>query len=212
MVDARDAGVGAGDVDAEGADGADEAVVMADGLADGGRLHEVLDLRLAGHAAVGDGVDEVELARIEAALPGQTVRYSRAQPETVASYRVLLIDNVGMLTSLYRYGSFAYVGGAFGKSLHNVLEPATFGMPIYFGNRRYRHVGEASTLVERGGAFPVANYQELRRHFLGHYRHEEQQQSVAELTRRFVVNHTGATDKIIQYVETMRVNNELWKV
>ena len=157
-------------------------------------------------------IDEVELARIEAALPGQTVRYSRAQPETVASYRVLLIDNVGMLTSLYRYGSFAYVGGAFGKSLHNVLEPATFGMPIYFGNRRYRHVGEASTLVERGGAFPVANYQELRRHFLGHYRHEEQQQSVAELTRRFVVNHTGATDKIIQYVETMRVNNELWKV
>ena len=105
------------------------------------------------------------------------------------------------MTALYRYGSFAYVGGAFGKSLHNVLEPATFGMPIYFGNRRYQHVREATELVERGGAIPVADSRELRDKFLTYFRDEAARQKVADVTRQFVAENTGATDKIIRHVE-----------
>ena len=95
-------------------------------------------------------IEEEELLRIEAAIPDKAVRYSQANIETVAHYRVLLVDNVGILTSLYRYGEFAYVGGAFGKNLHNILEPATFGMPIFFGNRSYRSVNEANALLKTG--------------------------------------------------------------
>ena len=148
-------------------------------------------------------IEEAELLRIEAAVPYKTVRYSRAKRETVANYRVMLIDNVGMLTSLYRYGSFAYVGGAFGKSLHNILEPATFGMPIYFGNRSYRHVSEANALLKLGGAFTVADSQELRHKFLIYHRNEEQRKEVAAITRKFVAENTGATDKILQHVEKL---------
>ena len=147
-------------------------------------------------------IDESELIRLEEALPHKTVRYSRAKPETVANYRVLLIDSVGMLTALYRYGSFAYVGGALGKSLHNILEPATFGMPIYFGNRSYRHVREANALLERGGAFPVADGPELRRQFLLFYRNEERRAQVAAITRQFVDANTGATNQVVRYVDT----------
>ena len=147
-------------------------------------------------------IEEEELLRIEAAIPYKTVRYSRAKAETVANYRVLLIDNVGMLTALYRYGSFAYVGGAFGKSLHNILEPATFGMPIFFGNRSYRHVNEAKALLKRGGASTVADAQELRHKFLLVYRDKNRREQLAATTRQFVADNTGATDKIVRYVTT----------
>lgn len=146
--------------------------------------------------------NELELTRIEEAVPYKTVRYSRAKPATVANYRVLLIDNVGMLTSLYQYGSFAYVGGAFGKSLHNILEPATFGMPVFFGNRSYRHVREANALLKLGGAFTVADSVELRHKFLMYHHNEAQRQRVANLTRQYVADHRGATQKIMQYVTT----------
>ncbi len=146
---------------------------------------------------------EEELARVEEALPYKTVRYSQAKRETVSNYQVLLVDNIGMLTSLYHYGSFAYVGGAFGKGLHNVLEPATFGMPIYFGNRSYRHVHEANALLKQGGAFTVADSKELRHKFMIYLRNQEQRQEVAAVTSKFVANHTGATNKIVEHLEKM---------
>ena len=147
-------------------------------------------------------IAEEEMRRIEAAIPDKTVRYSRAKVETVANYRVLLIDNVGMLTSLYQYGEFAYVGGAFGKNLHNILEPATFGMPIFFGHRHYRTVTEANALLKRGGAFTVANAEELRYKFLIYHRDEAQRKRVANITRQYVANCRGATEKIVKYVTT----------
>ena len=150
-------------------------------------------------------VEEEELAKLEAAVPYKTVRYSLAKLETVSNYRVMLIDNVGMLTSLYRYGSFAYVGGAFGKSLHNILEPATFGMPIYFGNQRYRHVPEANALLKLGGAFTVADHKDLRHKFLVHHRHEEQRKEAAGIARNFVASNTGATHKIVQHIEEILI-------
>ena len=146
-------------------------------------------------------IEEEELAQIEEAVPRKVIRYSRAKRETVSNYRVMLVDNVGMLTSLYRYGSFGYVGGAFGKGLHNILEPAIFGMPIYFGNRSYRHVHEANALLKQGGAFTVADSKELRHKFMIYLRHEEQRQEVAAITRAFVADHTGATTKIVAHLE-----------
>ncbi len=145
-------------------------------------------------------IEEEELLRIQAAIPDKTVRYSRAKIETVASYRVLIVDNVGLLTSLYQYGEFAYVGGAFGKNLHNILEPATFGMPIFFGNRSYRTVNEADALLKLGGAFTIADSQELRHKFLLFRRDEERRKHVAAIARQFVADNTGATEEIMKYV------------
>lgn len=147
-------------------------------------------------------IEEEHLARIESNLPYKTIRYSRAKENTVSNYRVLLIDNVGMLTSLYRYGDFAYVGGAFGKSLHNVLEPATFGMPLFFGNRSYQHIREATDLLKLNGAMTVNDTKDLRYKFLTVWNDEDKQQAMAEICQQYVQNHTGATEKVVDYLET----------
>ena len=146
-------------------------------------------------------VEEDHLVRIEEAMPYKTVRYSRAKASTVSNYRVLIIDNVGMLTSLYRYGDFAYVGGAFGKSLHNVLEPATFGMPLFFGNRSYQHVREATDLLKLNGAFTINDTKDLGDKFRTVWKDEEKRQKMAEVCQKYVQDHTGATEKVVNYLE-----------
>jgi len=145
-------------------------------------------------------IEEEALQKIEEELPYKTVRYSKVKTETISNYRVLIIDNVGMLTSLYRYGEFAYVGGAFGRSLHNILEPATFGMPIFFGNRSYRHVNEANALLKNGVAFTAGDFKELRDKFKRFFNNEEERLAAAEECRQYVSENTGATQLIMKYI------------
>ena len=85
---------------------------------------------------------------------GSVLRYSVATPETAAKARVLIIDNVGLLNTLYRYGTAAYIGGGFGKGIHNTLEPAAWGLPILFGPK-HEKFEEAREFVATGGAFVV---------------------------------------------------------
>jgi 3-deoxy-D-manno-octulosonic-acid transferase len=82
-------------------------------------------------------IHENQIQNLQRALTVRSVRFSEAESNPVEDASVLIIDNVGMLSRLYRYGEFAYVGGAFGKGLHNILEAACYGIPILFGNRSY---------------------------------------------------------------------------
>lgn len=148
-------------------------------------------------------IEEEELKRVEEAIPHKTVRFSKAKGNPISNYRVLLIDNIGMLTSLYQYGEFAYVGGAFGKSLHNILEPATFGMPVFFGDKRYQHFNEANTLLKLGAAFTVGDAKELRHKFLIFLRDEEKRKEVAEICRKYILDNTGATEVVVNYVKNL---------
>ena len=84
----------------------------------------------------------------------QAIPYSRFETGNATDFRVLVIDNIGMLNTLYRYGRIAYIGGGFGKGIHNTLEPAAFGLPIVFGPK-YEKFEEARQFVARGGAFVV---------------------------------------------------------
>jgi 3-deoxy-D-manno-octulosonic-acid transferase len=141
-------------------------------------------------------VSESHLQEIEAALPGLTVRYSRASPTTVAEARLLLIDNVGMLSQLYRFGRFAYIGGAFGAGLHNTLEAAAFGLPVFFGPR-YERFQEAVELVQLGCAFSVQSAQQLEAAFDRLYYNEEARLKVQDVSLDYVHSHAGATGRIL---------------
>ncbi|MBC6609514.1 3-deoxy-D-manno-octulosonic acid transferase [Hymenobacter sp. BT507] len=144
-------------------------------------------------------IGEANLRQVEAALPGQVVRYSTATPATVAQARVLLIDNVGLLSQLYRFGQFAYVGGAFGKGLHNTLEAAAFGLPVFFGPT-YHKFQEAVELVALGGAFPVHSAQELETALLPLLRNEAACLLVQDLNLDYVFQHAGATQRIMAWL------------
>ncbi|NJM25629.1 MAG: 3-deoxy-D-manno-octulosonic acid transferase [Bacteroidia bacterium] len=139
------------------------------------------------------------LDELEGGLHVKTVRYSQAlTTPNLDAYQVLIIDNVGMLSRLYRYGEYAFVGGAFGRGLHNILEAACYGVPIFFGNKHYEKFQEAVDLINRGGAFEVADYPDLKVKYA--LINEPQSFLLAcEVTRLYVEENLGATEKIMAY-------------
>jgi 3-deoxy-D-manno-octulosonic-acid transferase len=143
-------------------------------------------------------ISETNLRLVEEALPGRVVRYSQADAATVAQARVLLIDNVGLLSQLYRFGHYAYVGGAFGKGLHNTLEAAAFGLPLFFGPT-YHKFQEAKDLVRLQVAFPVRDAKELLAAFTPLWQDEDRRLRLQDNMLEYVHGQAGATERIMNY-------------
>ena len=146
-------------------------------------------------------VTEAFMNNFEKAVNAKCIRYSRTD-EKPEEYQVLLIDNVGMLGKLYRYGEFAFVGGAFGKGLHNILEAACYGIPIFFGNKNFTKFQEAVDLINRGGAFEVADYRDLKTKF-EMVNIPQNFLLACEVTRLYVEENLGATEKIMAYCRNL---------
>jgi 3-deoxy-D-manno-octulosonic-acid transferase len=146
-------------------------------------------------------ISEGFLEKIENSLMIKSIRYSQIKDD-IANFKVLIIDNVGMLSRLYRYGEFAYVGGAFGTGLHNILEPASYGIPIFFGDRNYQKFQEANDLIMRGGAFEVSGYAEFKEKYELLNNYPENFLLACEVTRSYVMESLGATQKIMDYCTT----------
>ena len=118
----------------------------------------------------------------------------------LTDYQVFIIDNVGMLSSLYQYADFAFIGGGFGKGLHNVLEAATFGMPIFFGNKSYQKFQEASDLVRLGGAFSVSSIEDIRLIISDLRGNLTKKNQASLICKNYVLDNTGATEKVMNVV------------
>lgn len=113
--------------------------------------HPELKLVLAPHV-----VSEAHLKEIEAKIERPCLRYSKATPQSVAEADCLIIDGYGLLSSIYRYATVAYVGGGFGVGIHNVPEAAVYGKPVLIGpnNGKFR---EAQDLLKQGGCIQIEN-------------------------------------------------------
>ena len=85
------------------------------------------------------------------------VRFSCSDTADLKAARIMIIDNIGMLSSLYSYGKLAYIGGGFGRGIHNILEACTHGLPVIFGPN-YKKFREAVQLAGLGGAFAIEGY------------------------------------------------------
>ena len=147
-------------------------------------------------------ISEDFIQRLEKSIRVKSIRYSQEQNNNLEDYQVLIIDNIGMLSRLYRYGEFAFVGGAFGKGLHNILEAACYGVPIFFGNKNYQKFQEAVDLINLGGAFEVKDYTD----FKSKYEMLNTPESfllACEVTKSYVVENLGATEKIMRYCRTL---------
>ncbi|MBS1489364.1 MAG: 3-deoxy-D-manno-octulosonic acid transferase [Bacteroidetes bacterium] len=147
-------------------------------------------------------ISESFLRDIEKSIEVKTCRFSEAT-EDIENYSVLIIDNIGMLARLYRYGEFAFIGGAFGKGLHNILEAACYGIPIFFGNKNYHKYQEAIDLIMRGGAFGVSGYAELKMKYELMISRPENFLLACEVTKSYVQENLGATEKIMKYCHTI---------
>jgi 3-deoxy-D-manno-octulosonic-acid transferase len=147
-------------------------------------------------------ITENFISEIEGAIQTKSLRYSNAADKELTDYRVLIIDNIGLLSRLYRYGDYAFVGGGYSKGLHNILEAACYGIPIFFGNKQYQKYEEALQLIKRGGAFEIDDYPDLKAKFeLLSIPHNFQ--LACEVTKQFVAENLGASERIMKYCRTI---------
>lgn len=146
-------------------------------------------------------IHETHIQAILALFP-DAARYSTLQQPTTAN--VLIIDNIGMLTTLYRYASIAYVGGGFGKDgIHNILEPAAYSKPVIIGPEFSKYF-EAVELVKAKGALVVNNDQQLHSNMDWLLTDLREYNEVAAIAGAYVAANTGATQKIIHYIQENR--------
>jgi 3-deoxy-D-manno-octulosonic-acid transferase len=130
---------------------------------------------------------------------GTTLRYSRANTNLATQASTLIIDNIGLLNTLYRYGHLAYIGGGFGKGIHNTLEPAAFGLPVIFGPK-YEKFEEARQFVARGGAFVVHNAAELKA-LLHQFKDPVFYENAYRAVLTYLEESRGATDLILAFFQ-----------
>jgi 3-deoxy-D-manno-octulosonic-acid transferase len=146
-------------------------------------------------------IDENHISSIESIFGKRkinTIRFSKVKANNIQTYQVLVIDNIGMLSSLYQYGTIAYIGGGFGKGIHNILEAATFGLPVIFGPN-YHKFAEAVELANLGGAFPVNTKEDLVKNFLL-LQNADVLKTASHISKYYVESRTGATDKILSAI------------
>lgn len=140
---------------------------------------------------------------LESNISIPTIRYSNATLENITNFEVLIIDNIGMLSTLYRYGKLAYVGGALGSGLHNTLEPIVFSLPVIFGEK-YQKFEEAIYLVDKKGGFSIKNYEEFCA-VVKQLEDEVFYKKSAIIAKKYVLDNRGATDKIMNSKQVKRI-------
>ena len=125
--------------------------------------------------------------------------YTQAE-EADARSRVLIIDNMGMLSSLYRYAQVAYIGGGFGAGIHNILEAVTFGKPVVFGPN-FHKFKEACDIIATQGGFSFDSYEQMEGTLDRLLAGEEAYLKASQQCTRYMADNLGATERILALVD-----------
>jgi 3-deoxy-D-manno-octulosonic-acid transferase len=157
--------------------------------------HPEMKLIIAPHV-----VNDAHLKEILGKLKRPAVRYTEATEENVKQADCLIIDCYGLLSSIYRYGEMAYIGGGFGVSIHNVPEAAVYGIPVLFGpnNRKFM---EAQQLKACEGAYEVSGAEDFNRRMDTFLTDRAAMKAAGERAGRYISEHAGALEKIMKAVK-----------
>ena len=142
-------------------------------------------------------VTEARLTGIQSKFKGTCVRYTQASMDDVKNADCLLIDCFGLLSSIYRYGEVAYVGGGFGVGVHNLLEAAVYAMPVFFGpnNRKFQ---EAAKLKECGGGIEISDYAAFEQMMDAFTSDAAVLKKAGDAAGKYVAGNSGATQKLLK--------------
>lgn len=139
-------------------------------------------------------------------LRKKTIKFSEKEGQNLAQFEVLIIDAIGILSKIYSYADIAYVGGAMGNTgLHNILEPAVFGVPIIIG-KNYKKFPEAFEMINHGGVFTIKNRQELENLLTILVTNPEERKRLGELNSGFIKRKKGAVVQIMNYIKKLNYN------
>jgi 3-deoxy-D-manno-octulosonic-acid transferase len=141
-----------------------------------------------------------QIANLKSQIKKATLLFSEKNNQNVKEFQVFIIDTIGILTKIYSYADIAYVGGGFGNpGVHNILEPATFGVPIVIGPN-YSHFAEATALVNSNGCLSITNQNQLNEAFDLLLNNEDERYEKGHICSTFVQMNKGATDVIMKHI------------
>ena len=141
-----------------------------------------------------------QIANLQEQLTKPTVLFSEKDGKKLSDYQVFIIDTIGILTKIYSYADIAYVGGGFGHpGVHNILEPATFGVPIVIGPN-YSHFAEATALVNMEGCITIASQEQLNDAFDNLIMNADIRHEKGHIAETFVQMNKGATAVILNHI------------
>ncbi|MFV8337402.1 3-deoxy-D-manno-octulosonic acid transferase [Flavobacterium sp. RSP29] len=145
-------------------------------------------------------IKEEQVQQLKNSITKKTVLFSEKEGQNLADFDVFIIDTIGILTKIYSYANIAYVGGGFGNSgVHNLLEPATFGVPILIGPN-YSHFAEATALVNMEACISINNNKELDEAFKNLIRNDDIRHEKGHMCSTFVQMNKGATAIILNHL------------
>ncbi|MCF8331810.1 MAG: 3-deoxy-D-manno-octulosonic acid transferase [Bacteroidales bacterium] len=151
-------------------------------------------------------VDEPHIQQLKKLLPGSAAYWTEIRDDTPPETDILVINTIGILSSVYQYADIAYIGGGFGKGIHNTLEAAAFGIPVIFGPN-YKQFREARDLIRHGAACSVKNSQEFKQRFDLLITNTEQRKVAGSKARQYVFGQTGATKRIVHYISESKTGS-----
>ncbi|TDE47123.1 3-deoxy-D-manno-octulosonic acid transferase [Flavobacterium rhamnosiphilum] len=145
-------------------------------------------------------IKEEQIQLLKNSITKKTVLFSEKEGQNLADFDVFIIDTIGILTKIYSYADIAYVGGGFGNpGVHNLLEPATFGVPILIGPN-YSHFAEATALVNMEACISINNNKELDEAFTNLILNDDIRQEKGHMCSTFVQMNKGATAIILKHI------------
>lgn len=133
-------------------------------------------------------------------LRKKIILFSEKENQNLSGYDVFIIDTIGILSKIYSYADIAYVGGAMGKTgLHNILEPAVFGVPVIIG-KNYKKFPEAYQMIENGGVVSIKNQQELQEILDELLNNSQKREGLGQLNSSFIEKNKGAIIQIMDFI------------
>lgn len=146
-------------------------------------------------------IDSDKIASFKSKLKKNSVLFSEKEKFTFSETFILILDTIGLLTKVYSYADIAYVGGAMGNTgLHNILEPATFGIPIVIG-KNFKKFPEALKLEDIAGLYAVENEADCAKVLEKFVANKKFREQTGMISGHFVNSNTGATQTIINYLQ-----------
>ena len=155
-------------------------------------------------------IHKSEIVNLQSSINKKTILYTKyqqqllhqVQHDKIENFQVFIIDTIGILTKIYSYADIAYVGGGFGNpGVHNILEPATFGVPVVIGPN-YSHFAEATALVNMKGCISIQNQTQLNEALDLLLHNADERFEKGHICSTFVQKNKGATSVILNHLKT----------
>ncbi|NQY67064.1 MAG: 3-deoxy-D-manno-octulosonic acid transferase, partial [Flavobacteriales bacterium] len=147
-------------------------------------------------------VNTESINHIKDRLNDKVILFSELTIDNCSDFNLLIIDSVGMLSNIYQYSQYCYIGGGFGSGIHNILEPASFGQPIIFGPN-YIKSKEAKELISLGGAKSISSVNQLSTYLKELVKNQDLALEKSNICKEYVLNNIGSSEQIVTKLESI---------